>query len=96
MGIQSGRAAPIVPPAPRRVVRRQWMWRALQTSGASAVLALCMFFALPPSSYPLPVLVLVGATVVSAMLGLVLRFVEQPREIVVQGPGREWPGSVIH
>jgi hypothetical protein len=90
----------IVPPKARvtetRVVRRPKMRRALQMCGGAAALALGTASLSLADSYSAPLIVLVVVAFVSGASATVLRFVEQPREIVVRKVDREWSRSVIH
>jgi len=91
----------IVPPKPRteevRVMRRPKTRRALQVCVAAAASALVATPPVSPLNSHALIIVLVGVAFVSGVSGLVLRFVEQPREIVLRKvhDGRE-PSQLIH
>jgi hypothetical protein len=77
------------------VVRRPKMRRALQMCGGAAALALGTAFLSLADLYSAPLIVLVGVAFVSGVSAIFLRFVEQPREIVVRKVEHEWK-SIIH
>jgi hypothetical protein len=93
-------ATSIVPPKPRvterRVVGRPKMRRALQMCSGAAALALGAACLLLADSSSAPLIVLVGVAFASGVSAIFLRFVEQPREIVVRKVDHEWNRSVIH
>jgi len=70
------------------------MRRALQICGAAAALALGTASLSPANLYSGPLIVLAGVVFVSGVAGIFLRFVEQPREIVVRD--HAWNRLVIH
>ena len=91
------RAVSIVPPKPRelRVMRRPKTRRALQTCVGAAALALIAVLLSATGSYA-ALLILVGGAVVGGVSTVVLRFVEQPREVVVRKVHYEREPPVIH
>jgi hypothetical protein len=93
------RANSIVPPKPRtaelRVMRRPKTRRALQVCVAAEAAALVASPVSPFNSRAL-IIVLVGVAFVSGVSALVLRFVEQPREIVVRKVQREREPPLMH
>jgi hypothetical protein len=90
-------ATSIVPPKSRerRVVRRPKMRRALQMCGGAAALALGTASLSLADLYSAPLIALVGMAFVSGVSSIFLRFVEQPREIVVRKVDHEWT-PVVH
>lgn len=81
------RSTAIVPPQPRvvRVMRRLKTRRALQICIGAAASALVVALMLPTDSHAAVIIVLTGIACVSGMAAVVLRFVEKPREVVLQG-----------
>lgn len=78
------------------MVRRPKMRRALQMCGGVTALALGTASLSLADLYSAPLIVLVGVALVSGVSAIFLRFVEQPREIVVRKVDHEWNRSVIH
>jgi hypothetical protein len=76
------------------VLRRPKMRRALQMCGGVA--AIGMASSLLADLYSAPVIVLAGVAFVSGLSAIVLRLVEQPREIVVRKVDPEWNRSIVH
>jgi hypothetical protein len=80
------RATAIVPPKPRvvRVMRRLKTRRALQICIGAAASTLVAALLLTTDSHAALIIVLAGIACVSGMAAVVLRFVEKPREVVLQ------------
>ena len=98
--IVSSTVKAIVPPKPRvlelRVMRRLKTRRALQTCVGAAASALVSVLLSPTDSYAAPLMILMGVAFVSGVSAVVLRFVEQPREIIVRKVEHEREPPLIH
>lgn len=76
-------------------MRRLKTRRALQACVGAAASALVAVLVLPTDSYPGPLLVLTSVALVGGVSAVVLRFVEQPREIVVRKVEHERDSRMI-
>jgi len=88
------RATVIVPPKPRivRAIRRLKTRRALQICGGAAASTLVAALLLPTDSAL--IIILAGIACVGGVAAVVLRFVEKPRETVLEKVPNE--RSLIH
>ena len=89
-------ATAIVPPQPRvvRVMRRLKTRRALQICIGATASTLIAALTLPAHSRAALIIFLAGIACVSGMAAVVLRFVEKPREMVLQAG--HYDRSLIH
>jgi len=90
------RATAIVPPKARivRAMRRLKTRRALQICSGAAASTLVAALLLPTDSHAALIIILAGIACVGGVAAVVLRFVEKPREIVLEKVPNE--RSLIH